>query len=45
LCNALEKMFAEDKKDSRQVTLQQWENRTVIERGFDSICRLVAPLL
>jgi cardiolipin synthase A/B len=45
LCMALEKMFAEDKKDSRLVTLQQWENRPANERGFDSICRLVAPLL
>jgi len=45
LCHALEQSFAKDKQSSHLVTLEYWQNRTVIERGFDSICRLVAPLL
>ena len=45
LCHALENMFAEDRNDSHLVTLKQWENRPAIQRGLDSICRLVAPLL
>jgi cardiolipin synthase len=45
LCHALEQNFAKDKQGSHLVTLEYWQNRTVIERGFDSICRLVAPLL
>jgi cardiolipin synthase A/B len=45
LCNALEESFAQDKKASRPVTLEGWKKRPVIQRGFDSVCRLVAPLL
>jgi len=45
LCDALEHMFAQDRKDSRLVTIKLWKNRPFIERGLDSICRLVAPLL
>jgi len=45
LCHALEQSFAEDKQASHLVTLEYWKSRTVVQRGFDSICRLVAPLL
>jgi cardiolipin synthase A/B len=44
-CDALEQSFARDKESSFLITLKQWQNRTMIERGFDSVCRLVAPLL
>jgi cardiolipin synthase len=45
LCHGLEQSFAEDKQNSHLVTLKLWQNRTLIQRGFDSVCRLVAPLL
>ncbi len=41
----LEASFEEDKSNSHPVSLEQWENRPAIQRGFDSVCRLVAPLL
>jgi cardiolipin synthase A/B len=44
-CDALEQSFARDKESSFLITLKQWQNRTMIERGSDSVCRLVAPLL
>lgn len=45
LCHALENSFAQDKENSRRVTLEHWQSRPTMQRGFDSICRLVAPLL
>lgn len=45
LCTALEESFEQDKKDSRLVTLHDWQSRPALQRGFDSVCRLVAPLL
>lgn len=45
LCKALEDSFEEDKQSSRLVTLEEWQSRSLVQRGFDSICRLVAPLL
>lgn len=45
VCKKLENNFEEDKLSSRLVTAEAWESRSVIQRGFDSICRLVAPLL
>jgi cardiolipin synthase A/B len=45
LCKALEESFLRDKKDSCLITLAQWRSRTIVQRGFDSVCRLVAPLL
>ncbi len=45
LCEALENSFEQDKQSSRLVTLKQWVSRPVVQRGFDSICRLIAPLL
>lgn len=45
LCNALEEGFTKDKQNSHLITLEYWKSRTIIQRGFDSICRLVAPLL
>lgn len=45
LCSALENSFEQDKQASRLITLAQWQSRPVVHRGFDSVCRLVAPLL
>ncbi|HWI90654.1 MAG TPA: cardiolipin synthase [Flavisolibacter sp.] len=45
LCKDLEASFKNDKDNSKMVTLEQWKNRTMAERGFDSLCRLLAPLL
>jgi cardiolipin synthase len=45
LCKALEDTFELDRQSSRLVTLQDWQSRSAIQRGFDSVCRLVAALL
>jgi cardiolipin synthase len=45
LCNALEDSFEQDKQCCRLITLKDWQRRPVLQRGMDSICRLVAPLL
>jgi len=45
LCKVLEDSFEQDKQNSRLVTLEGWKRRPAIQRGFDSICRLLAPLL
>lgn len=45
LCKALEESFLQDKENSRLINLEQWHGRSIVQRGFDSICRLVAPLL
>lgn len=45
LCSALEQSFEKDKGVSRLVTLEYWQSRPAVQRGFDSVCRLVAPLL
>lgn len=44
-CDSLERSFEKDKNDSRRISLEYWKSRPVIQRGFDSICRLMAPLL
>ncbi len=45
LCKEMEDSFAKDKQSSRLVTLEQWQNRPVFQRGLDSVCRLIAALL
>ncbi|MBD0351171.1 MAG: cardiolipin synthase [Flavisolibacter sp.] len=45
LCKALEDSFEQDKQSSRLITMEGWQRRLAIQRGFDSVCRLVAPLL
>jgi cardiolipin synthase len=45
LCKEMEESFAKDKQNSRLVTLEQWRNRPVFQRGLDSLCRLLAALL
>ena len=45
LCKLSEAQFEDDKKSCRSVTLKSWKSRTVMRRGLDSVCRLVAPLL
>jgi cardiolipin synthase A/B len=45
LCKEMEESFAKDKQSSRLVTLEQWQNRPVFQRGLDSLCRLLAALL
>lgn len=44
-CRQCEESFATDIKDSRQITLAEWRQRSVWKRGKDSVCRLIAPLL
>ena len=45
LCHAMEDSFEKDKQNSRLLTLEQWQNRSALHRGLDSICRLLAALL
>jgi cardiolipin synthase len=45
LCKDMEDSFAKDKQNSRLVTLEQWQDRPVFQRGLDSVCRLLAALL
>jgi cardiolipin synthase len=45
LCKTLESSFEEDKKSSRLITMEQWQNRSLFHRGLDSTCRLLAALL
>ncbi len=45
LCKQLSQSFAQDKKDCSLLTLENWKSRPVLHRAFDSVCRLVAPLL
>ena len=45
LCKAMEDSFGKDKQSSRLVTLEQWQNRPVLQRAMDSVCRLLAALL
>ena len=45
LCKEMEDSFAKDKESSRLVTLDQWHNRSVLEKGMDSVCRLLSALL
>lgn len=45
LCKACEDSFEKDKQSSRLVTLEQWQSRPVLQRGMDSVCRLLAALL
>jgi cardiolipin synthase len=45
LCKEMEDSFANDKQNSRLVTLEQWQSRPVFQRGLDSVCRLLAALL
>ncbi len=45
LCQDLEQSFEKDKENSSRITLEAWQSRPVLARGFDSVCRLVAPLL
>lgn len=45
LCKACEESFEQDKENSRLLSLEEWQSRPVVQRGLDSVCRLVAPLL
>lgn len=45
LCQALEQSFAQDKQSCYPLTLQHWQGRPMIQRGLESLCRLVAPIL
>jgi cardiolipin synthase len=44
-CKEMEDSFAKDKQSASLVTLEQWQNRPVFQRGLDSVCRLLAALL
>jgi cardiolipin synthase len=45
LCKNLEQSFETDKRNSQLISLEKWQSRTLIYRAFDSVCRLLAPLL
>lgn len=45
LCKACEESFEQDKQKSRLVTLEQWQSRSTLHRGMDSVCRLMSALL
>lgn len=45
LCRQLGVQFEIDKRDCKQMTLEQWGKRVAWKRGLDSVCRLLAPLL
>lgn len=45
ICKELSHQFEDDKKESQLVDIKYWTKRSVWERGLDSICRLLAPLL
>jgi cardiolipin synthase len=45
LCKACEDSFEKDKQSSHLITLEQWQSRSLILRGLDSVCRLLAALL
>jgi len=45
LCAEMQNQFEIDKRDSRLIDMQYWKSRSLLKRGLDSICRLLAPLL
>ncbi len=45
LCKSSEASFNNDKQNSTLVNWDDWKNRSVWQRGLDSVCRLIAPLL
>jgi cardiolipin synthase len=45
LCKEMEDSFTKDKQSGRLVTIEQWQNRPVLQRGLDSVCRLLAAVL
>jgi cardiolipin synthase len=45
LCKKCEESFEKDKQSSHLITLEQWEMRSIFQRGMDSTCRLLAALL
>ena len=45
LCKNLEHSFEKDKKNSRLITLKQWENISASQKALNSVCRLMAALL
>ncbi|TCK85724.1 cardiolipin synthase [Albibacterium bauzanense] len=45
LCVEMQKQFEIDKKDSKHIDMKYWKKRSVLKRGLDSVCRLLAPLL
>lgn len=44
-CSKLENSFDQDRAASSRLTLAQWQGRPALHRGFDSVCRLLTPLL
>lgn len=43
--NRLYQMFADDLKDSRRLQYETFRNKTFMQRGKESLCRLFSPLL
>ena len=44
-CKECEDSFIKDRQNSRLLTIEQWQNRPILHRGLDSVCRLLASLL
>src|SRR5690606_12634426 len=45
LCKEMLQQFEIDKADSQKIDIDYWRSRTLLERGLDSVCRLLAPVL
>ena len=43
-CCACEESFERDKESSSLITLERWKSRPVLQRGLDSVCRLMSAL-
>jgi cardiolipin synthase len=44
-CADMEKQFEIDKGNCEEINIKDWKKRKAWKRGFDSLCRLLAPLL
>jgi cardiolipin synthase len=45
LCEAVDRSFENDLKNSKEVTYMEWSKRSIYNRLLDSVCRLLTPLL
>ncbi|NAW50948.1 cardiolipin synthase [Elizabethkingia argentiflava] len=45
LLTRMSRQFEEDKKDSSIMSIEKWNQTSLFNRGFASLCRLLAPLL
>lgn len=45
LCRQMDKAFEDDKINSMKIDPELWNSRPVWQKGLDSVCRLLTPLL